>query len=216
MMFSNSNLKLGSNLIWSFGLPSITTCPGRSSVCEEHCYSAHIESLRPAVRASYERNLAASKRADFVKRAVAFIIAHEIKVVRISTGGDLYSAGYARKWLAIMRQLPHVRFFLYSRTWRVEAIRRVLVKMARRRNVRLWYSCDRETGVPDEVPKRVRVAWLMTSEDDVPPEGTHLVFRVRRLRRKPAKRIGLTLVCPVENGATGHLTDCQRCAVCWK
>jgi hypothetical protein len=51
-MFSNSNLKLGSGLIWGSGLNSIATCPGKSSVCEEHCYSAHIESLRPAVKAS--------------------------------------------------------------------------------------------------------------------------------------------------------------------
>jgi hypothetical protein len=24
------------------------------------------------------------------------------------------------------------------------------------------------------------------------------------------------LVCPVENGATGHRTDCERCGVCWR
>ncbi len=43
-----------------------------------------------------------------------------------------------------------------------------------------------------------------------------LVFRVHKLRKAVCKRVGLTLVCPVENGATGHRTDCGRCGVCWK
>jgi hypothetical protein len=135
-------------------------------------------------------------------------------VVRLHVGGELYSPGYAKKWLAIMRQLPRVRFFLFSRTWRIAAIRPVLEQMARRKNVRLWYSCDRETGVPDDVPRGVRLAWLMVDHQDVPPRAD-LVFRVRRLRSQPVKRIGLTLVCPVE-GATGHRTDCERCRVCWR
>ncbi len=217
-MFTPGNLKLGrGGRIWGFGLPSITTCPGRSSVCSEVCYAAHVERLRPAVLASYQRNLELTKRPEFVKRAVAFIVAHDIKIVRFATAGDFYSPGYARKWLKIMRQLPRVRFFGYSRAWRVDEIRRVLVLMARRKNVRLWFSCDKETGVPVEVPRGVRLAWLMTSEEDVPPRArADLIFRIRRLRSKPSRRIGLALTCPVENGVTGRRTNCESCGVCWR
>ena len=28
------------------------------------------------------------------------------------------------------------------------------------------------------------------------------------------QRVALALVCPVENGATGHRTDCGRCRLC--
>jgi hypothetical protein len=62
-------------------------------------------------------------------------------------------------------------------------------------------------------PKRVKLSWMQTDEDDVPPRAD-LVFRVQRLRKKVAKRVGLALVCPVENGATGRRTDCGRCRVC--
>ena len=52
----------------------------------------------------------------------------------------------------------------------------------------------------------------MTGPDDLPPRAD-LVFRVRTLRRVVRKRVpwggadGQTLVCPVENGVTGHRTD---------
>ena len=83
-------------------------------------------------------------------------------------------------------------------------------------NVRLWYSADADTGVPTDLPPLVRVAWLQQHDDEPVPQGVDLVFRTYRLRRRPAKRIGLPLVCPTENGSTGHRTDCGRCGLCWK
>jgi len=60
----------------------------------------------------------------------------------------------------------------------------------------------------------------MVEPGDLPPRAD-LVFRVRRLRGAVAKRVGCrsgppALVCPVENGATGHRTDCGRCGLCWR
>jgi hypothetical protein len=65
------------------------------------------------------------------------------------------------------------------------------------------------------MPEGVRVAWLQEEADEPVPEGVDLIFRVHRLRRRPAKRIGLTLVCPVEQGS-GAGTTCTACGVCWK
>jgi hypothetical protein len=156
-----------------------------------------------------------------VARVVSFIRRREIRVVRLHVGGDFPGPGYARRWLAFMRRLPAVRFYFYSRSWRVSGIRRVLVAMARLPNVRVWFSCDRETGVPRRIPAAVRVAWLMAAPDDRPPRA-ELVFRIRQLRRRVQKRVdrkgsaGQALVCPTENGATGHRTSCAQCGVCWK
>jgi hypothetical protein len=220
-MLSPGNVKLGLGcLIWSFSLPSRLTCPGRSPVCERHCYSARFERRRPSVCRRYEGNWALS-RPDFPKRVVAFIRRQVIGVVRIHVGGDFYSAAYARKWLAVMRRLPGVRFFCYTRSWRVAAIRRMLSAMARLANVRLWYSADRDTGAPRRVPRGVRVAWLMEEPGDHPPRAD-LVFRVHALRRLVQKwvpwrpGVGRALVCPVENGVTGHRTTCGQCGVCWR
>jgi hypothetical protein len=94
-------------------------------------------------------------------------------------------------------------------------LRAELEKLAALPNVRLWYSADLDTGMPTAMPDGVRVAWLQEEDDEAVPDGLDLIFRVHRLRRRPAKRIGLTLVCPVEQGS-GAGTTCTSCGVCWK
>ena len=69
--------------------------------------------------------------------------------------------------------------------------------------------------MPASVPPGVRLAWLMTRPDDLPPRAD-LIFRTLPLRRAVVKRVALALVCPTENGATGRRTDCARCRVCWR
>jgi hypothetical protein len=221
-MLTPGNTKLGRRRrLWGFGLPSRSTCPGRSALCAAACYSYRLEQFRPGVRARYRRNLALSRRSDFARRVLDLLAARQVEVVRVHTAGDFYSAAYARQWLAVMRAAPAVRFFLYTRSWRQRDLRRVLGAMARLPNVRVWFSCDRETGLPRRVPARVRLAWLMTGPDDRPPRAD-LVFRVRRLRGAVQKRVawrdgpGAALVCPTENGVTGHRTSCSQCSFCWR
>lgn len=215
-MLTPGNHKLGRVLIWGFGLPSGTldTCPGLSAACRGACYAVALERFRPAAAALYRRNLALSRRRDFAARVRAFVIAHAVRVVRIHVGGDFYSPGYARKWLAIVRRSPRTRFYFYTRSWRVPAIRAVLDRLAAADNCRAWYSCDRETGLPGTVPPRVRIAWLATAAGDAPPAGTDLVFRVRRLRRHPAE---VPHVCPAEDGRErAARVTCEKCGRCWR
>jgi hypothetical protein len=97
----------------------------------------------------------------------------------------------------------------------VSAIAPVLGQMARLRNVRLWYSTDRETGVPDSVPRGVRVAWLEVGEGQSEPAD--LVFVIRRLRRAASLRLELPLICPHETpqGREAEVT-CTTCGRCWR
>lgn len=218
-MLTPGNKKLGGRLIWGFGLPSARPdlCVGLSAECRMHCYSARMEGLRPAVRARFEKNLRLSRLPDFADRAYHFILAHEIAVVRLHSGGDFYSADYAAQWLTVARRLPGVRFFGYTRSWRMSGIRPVLEELAALPNARLWYSCDRGTGVPAAVPPRVRLAWLMTGAGDLPPSETHLIFRVRPLRRRPLTRVEGVRVCPEEDGVPRRApVTCDRCGVCWR
>jgi hypothetical protein len=157
-----------------------------------------------------------SRRRDFVRRVRAHLIAHGVRVVRVHTGGDFYSVRYARKWLAIMRRSPRIRFYFYTRSWRVPSIKTVIDQMAALPNCQSWFSCDRDTGMPTSVPPQVRLAWLMTAPTDLPPHGTDLVFRIRRLRRRPEPVSG-PCVCPAEDGVvrTRRVT-CERCGLCWR
>ena len=141
-MLNPGNTKLGTTRrIRTFSLPSRSSCPGHSPLCARQCYSYSLERRRPSVRQRYQRNRRLRRQRHFVARVVAFIQRRQVRVVRLHVGGDFDSPAYIRKWLAIMRQLPGVRFYFYTRSWRVPAIRRVLVAMARLPNVRAWFSC---------------------------------------------------------------------------
>jgi hypothetical protein len=217
-MLTPGNHKLGGRRIWGFTLPSgdPDVCPGMSDTCRANCYAAALERYRPAAAAAYRRNLALSCSRAFATRVRAFLVAHAVAVVRVHVGGDFYSRAYARKWLRIMRHSSRVRFFFYSRSWRHPRIKAVIDRMACLPNCVAWYSCDRDTGVPQEVPPGVRVAWLSVCEGDAPPAETDLVFRVRRLRRAPASPGGAP-VCPAEDGIPrNRRVTCEACGRCWR
>jgi hypothetical protein len=217
-MLTPGNLKLGGRRIWGFALPSAdpAVCPGMSDTCRVHCYAAAVERYRLSAAAAYRRNLALSRSPSFVTRVRAFLVAHAVRTVRVQVGGDFYARAYARKWLRIMRRSPRVRFFFYTRAWRTAAIKPAIDRMAALRNCVAWYSCDRDTGVPGDVPAGVRVAWLSVAADDIPPAGVDLVFRVRRLRRAPAPPGGPP-VCSAEDGVVRRRrVTCEGCGRCWQ
>jgi len=217
-MLTRGNHKLGARRIWSFSLPSGPggTCAGMTPACGNHCYAIALERYRPAAAAAYQRNLALARRRDFVRRVRAFIIAHAVRIVRVHVAGDFFAAWYARKWLRIMRRSSRVRFYFYTRSWRVPAIKTVIDQMAELENCRVWYSTDRDTGAPAVVPPRVRLAWLRTDPTDIPPPGTDLMFRIRPLRRRPEPAPG-PCVCPAEDGIPRtHPVTCERCGLCWR
>jgi hypothetical protein len=211
------NKKLGGHLIWGFGLPSGTAklCPGMTPTCRKVCYAVRLQSYRPQAAKLYRRNLQLAKRKDFVRRVRAFIIAQGIRVVRIHIGGEFTTPRYARKWGRIIAKSPKVKFFTYTRAWRVPAIREALEELSPLPNLALWYSCDRETGVPETIPPGARIAYLLTAADERPPPEADLVFRTLALRKQPALELEGVPVCPAENGVLPFAT-CDRCRICWR
>jgi hypothetical protein len=153
-----------------------------------------------------------SHRDDFVDRMVSDIRTNGVLVLRLHTSGDFPSVDYAKKWLAIMKRCPRVRFYGYTRSWRIPEIATVLEKMAALRCLKLWYSVDDETGIPDKVPPGVRLAHLQTAEEKHPKEAD-LVFRIRRLRKLPS----LPIVCDAETKEGKSLgTTCGSCTRCFQ
>ena len=144
-MLTPGNKKLGGARIWGFALPSgaAAVCVGLTPTCARHCYAVRTEAYRKRAAARYRKNLAMTRRRDFGVRVRAFLTLHGVRVVRIHTGGEFYSAEYAAKWLEIVRRRPRVRFYTYTRAWRIPAIRLVLDEMAKEPNGRLPMTCDR-------------------------------------------------------------------------
>jgi hypothetical protein len=215
-LLSRGNTKLGRS-IFTFSTPAGSTCPGRSPTCEAHCYAEAGQFLLPSVQAAYRRNLRAAHRPDFVARVVSEIHSRDVRLLRIHVSGDYFADWYVRCWVEIARRCPATRLFSYTRSWRVPAIRPELEALAELENVRMWWSVDADTGQPVELPRRVRVAWMQTAADEQ-PAGAEVVFRVEELRGTVQKRVGLplALVCPPENGVTGHRVTCEKCKVCWR
>ncbi len=211
-MLGMGNRKLG-DVVYTFSLPAVLTCPGRSKLCEKVCYAlrGHMRMVLDA--GHYHRKLEAANQADFADRMVREIRFRQCQLVRIHVAGDFYSPEYVRKWVEIVEASPQTKFFVYTRSWRVAEIRRELTLLARLPNIRVWFSCDRDTGIPARVGRNVRIAYMAEDDDDHPPRQPDLGFRVKR--KSLQKRIGGAIVCPVENGAKAEVT-CQKCGLCWE
>jgi len=210
-LLTDSTTKLG-NDIWAWPLPAIASCPGRSVLCETICYADDGNFLRPNVIAALHKRWRFSKTRHFVSAMIQFIKKRKVRIVRIHTGGDLYSLRYIRRWIKIVRACTDCVFFIYTRSWRVPQLLPAIRELGSLSNLRMWYSCDAETGAP---PKDlgVRRAWLSRYEGDWPSFPVDLVFRDETTparKRAPAGE----LICPYENGFTKGL-DCSKCGICW-
>ncbi len=209
-LLAQGNDKLGQS-ICHFDLPAIATCPGRTELCSGVCYAVTgrytFKYVKDRLGWCYEQSL----RDDFATRMIAEIKRKGCLVIRPHCSGDFYDAEYAEKWLQVMRQCPKVRFYFYTRSWRIEEIALVLEKMAALRCCKVWYSIDRETGIPPSVPLGVRLAYLQADRDES-PELMDLLFVVRRLRRH-AQRMGLPMLCPHQ---ADKQYNCGSCGTCFR
>jgi hypothetical protein len=209
------NDKLGDAIV-SFGIPAVRTCPGMSTICRRLCYARGGRFRYPAVKKAYRRNVEAAQRPDFAARLIEEIARSGATVVRIHVSGDFFSADYVRAWTQVATAHPQVTFFAYTRSWRAGSIRQALDTFATLSNVRLWFSADRETGLPSDLPEGVRIAWLETKEEEDVPEGVDLVFRPRQLRKRPNARVPLSLVCPADVNQPDKKVTCGSCGSCWQ
>jgi hypothetical protein len=213
-LLTSGNSKLGKIHIWS--IPAVATCPGSSSVCRSRCYAARGYYGMLGVVSSLYRNLMLCASPFFVSWMVKSIQRRKASIVRIHAAGDFFSADYVRAWLRIVRACPGVQFYAYTRSWRVEEMRKLFTVFAAQPNVQLWYSCDQDTGIPTirKEEKGVRLAYMAINMTDISPVPVELIFRDYPVRGSVQKHIAGDLVCPVENGTGAHLT-CSQCQLCF-
>jgi hypothetical protein len=151
-----------------------------------------------------------SRKASFVDTMCDEIVRRGVLVLRVHVVGDFATPRYTSKWIEVAARNPNVRFFAYSRSWRVEKIRPLLYAFGALPNVKLWLSADKDSGLPADVPEGIRVAWLQV--DEQPPPGGELVFQVRKLRRMALPMA--VPVCVQERPGTKDM-NCSSCRICW-
>jgi len=211
------NHKLGN--IWNISLPAVETCGGMSAACagpDGKCYVLKIYKRRPTVLKAHQNTYVGILEA--LENGDEFELPTKVKdgdVFRLHVAGDFFDPAYVYAWINLMVNNPHVQFFAYTRSWRMDDMVEPLKELATLTNMTLLLSVDRDTGYPDTtIWPDFRTAFMMVTDDDanlVQPD-THVVFRDNR--HVILKQVNGNLVCPTENGITN--TTCEKCKWCFK
>ena len=201
------NEKLGKK-VWSWSLPNGTCkfCPGMSEVCKRVCY---VSRYTRRYHIDYAPNYEATRVSDFIGLMAKECV--ERGLIRIHVSGDFYCPDYVHKWIRIVKSCPGTTFYAYSRSWRVPRIKEALLELKSLPNMRLLWSCDKDTGMaPDG-----ECVWLAEDDSDDPPAPVKIVFRNKRSSFKYKQ--GGSWVCPHENGTPGpSQVTCGKCQLCIK
>jgi hypothetical protein len=190
-MLKKGNQKLGEG-IYTFSLTAVASCPGATDYCASRCYADNVQRRYRTAREAWEANfeLAADDLGGF--ETLLKLDMSRLKsgsVVRIHVSGDFFSAAYVRVWQRTMMTRPDVRFYAYTRSWRIPHIWEELAGIeAKTPNFRLWLSTDLESG---PIPQGYREASMLAKGLET--------------------RAGF-VTCPEQ---TGKLPSCTACTLCY-
>lgn len=108
---SNGNIKMGA--IPSVSLPAITTC--RQCECNQKCYAAKLERLRPSVRKAYANNLALlQEEPDTYWREVEAAIMMS-RLFRFHVSGDIPDMSYLVRMVGVASRQPHCQILCFTK-----------------------------------------------------------------------------------------------------
>lgn len=123
MYLSRGNRKLekASRLFLIWNLPAVESCPGATPTCRRYCYARKAERMYRNVLECRKRNMAASRRPDFVSGIVALIEkAGPRPYFRVHESGDFYSQEYLDAWFAVARAFPETKFLAYTQSFHLD------------------------------------------------------------------------------------------------
>lgn len=196
------------SFIGHFDITPVKACPGRSSICERFCYCLHGRFATRRVKRRLEWCYRQALSPDFVPRMIEEVRHRGVLVFRWHVAGDIFSPSYAEKMLEVMRACDKVRYYLYSRSYRIPTILPLLAQMAALPQCQVWFSCDAETGEPETVPAGVKLCYMQHASTAIPVKS-ELVFRTRNMRKQP--KVSLPMVCPQEDDKDVTCGSCQYC-----
>ncbi len=196
--WGRGNLKLGMDGVYTYSkLPGRIggSCPGATSECESICYAKRMTAT-PLVWWVWSIN-------SFNERLPGKRdpLPPDAKIVRIHVGGDFDTTYYIDQWYWLAKQHPDVRFFSYTRSWRVPELLTCLERLRALPNVQLFASMDK--SIDELPPKGWRRAWI-EGDRRVWLDGDKVV--ANRTADGTA-----AVVCPEETGRKANCQDCNYC-----
>jgi len=113
---TRGNQKLAKNILcWS--ITPIVSCINCKN-CAKDCYAMKAYNQYPNVKKAWDRNLMYSHSADFMPYIIGQLKRSQTaKTVRIHVAGDFHSDNYIRRWGAIVKMFPTIKFYAYTKVF---------------------------------------------------------------------------------------------------
>jgi len=164
LLAKGSNSKLGRSVA-AFSIPAIKTCPGATQYCQSVCYANKGCFRFPNVISSYDNNYKISLTNDFVDMINKEIkLYRKLTAIRIHPSGDFYNIDYIEKWIEIVKANPKVKFWAYTRSWRMPNLLPHLKTLSEFDNIELFASTDSTTS--ESPPSWLRIADVQVTWDN--------------------------------------------------
>ena len=145
-LITRGNVKLGSS-VWKFSLPVISSCPGATEWCKRFCYAQDGWYRRALLKRIRRENAeVAAEPAQFVADMRHDLAKARPKFFRIHDSGDFFSVEYIFAWMQVVHDHPDIKFWTYTRSWRVPELLPALEQLRRLPNLQLFASVDPESG----------------------------------------------------------------------
>ena len=200
---TRGNAKIGPSTM-KFSLPAGApeqggTCPGATSFCAKVCYAKKGRFMIPANLDRRARNLARLESPGglerFAEEVPDELRTHAASICRIHDSGDFHSVAYVEAWRAVVEQASDVKFWAYTRSYRVQRLRLALEKLRALPNMQLFASRD-----PTDSTK--------------PPKGWRVATIIERATRETQGSTRAApggIVCPYQTGAQPSCAACRYC-----
>jgi hypothetical protein len=189
---------LNSEIPFNRGTSHTGTCPGSTPECESICYASRPVAENGAVFEMWERNSLTSEVPP---------IPEEAEVVRAHVSGDFDSVAYIENWIKRLQERPDVKFWAYTRSWRIPELLPALERLRALPNVQLFASMDKNT--PTLPPVGWRRAWIWPNE----PRINWTIGGILRGSCQTVLSDGTpSYVCPEQ---TGRKPNCESCRYCF-
>lgn len=192
----------------SFGLPAISTCPGRTPTCEEKCYACKGMFTFRAARTMYKENYGALRTMLLkmpIQEATAcmrkeIIDNNKSGIFRWNISGDVFSARYWQLILNIAHNTPQITFWIYTRSFK--EIQWAKFSIPQNLKVILSFDKDNKVGKKSNFIQAIMggrlVSWM---------------GNIQEARRSFPNRKWFT--CPELSGKIELQGACAKCRLCF-
>jgi hypothetical protein len=194
--FSNTEkMKIRGQKVVSYSIPAGGKfCPGAkgSEVCGD-CYAQkgryRFKNVQTPRLNNFEDTFSST---SWENRMVEELVKQKITYLRLHDSGDIFSKRYASQWLRVLRQVPHIRVWIPTRSDKIKEIAPIISQLHNLPNVVVRYSND-NLGL---TKSRDRVNTYVINHDEVQTAQQNGIF-----------------VCPV--GLSKDRKSCDTCSVCY-